>query len=199
MPEARTTHGHAHGGSVGDREKAHSRGAHNGRTQRPAHDRAHGRTAGETARTGRDGTAGGSSGVMSLAAAYGFSVTPATKLTTCNDFRFHTAARQHGRRGWRRKDLHQGEWQCLIRIAFPMAWSALKSGYSAAMSGALPSFFLNGWSRMTSFAATRSPISHRPWRRGRLPQKRNAFDIREVRKAGKKTTEGHLVFFALFP
>ena len=35
MPEARTTHGHAHGGSVGDREKVHSRGAHNGRT----HDR----------------------------------------------------------------------------------------------------------------------------------------------------------------
>ena len=35
MPEARTTHGHAHGGSVGNREKAHSRGAHNGRT--PGH------------------------------------------------------------------------------------------------------------------------------------------------------------------
>ena len=28
MPEARTTHGHAHGGSIGNREKAHSRGAH---------------------------------------------------------------------------------------------------------------------------------------------------------------------------
>ena len=46
---------------------------------------------GKDRETGRDGTAGGSSRVTSVAAADGFSVNPTTKLTTCNDFRFHTA------------------------------------------------------------------------------------------------------------
>ena len=51
-------------------------------------------TAGETAGTGRDGTAGVSSRVTSVAGADGFSVKPTTKLEASNRFRFHTAAQR---------------------------------------------------------------------------------------------------------
>lgn len=44
--------------------------------------------------TGRDGTAGVSSRVTSVAGADGFSVKPTTKLEASNRFRFHTAAQR---------------------------------------------------------------------------------------------------------